>query len=315
MTWATKMNCALRSRNRIDRATMTTTRLSTLRIGWRKVITPMPPATARAAAMKKTAIAKFRWSLPHAWGSTRRSRGMGRCSLQPRLNVRRERLEQLLLGVDELLATRVRQLVLGAQHDRLHGARILAVAAEDAPQHVDLVGLGVALAWRDAVLVGVLRGDDQDAANRARRGAQLAADAALEPVLIAPQVVPTAVALGPRRLLLRVHGRDHRREEFAQGRLQPGGQRAYVGGNARSLALRVRGDALVGSPQGRRVVRPTRRFISLLLFVCPQLPLRRHQDHPGDDHVDDRQREQHLPAQAHEHVVTKPGKRAAQPNV
>src|SRR5258708_18873164 len=178
MTWATKMNWALRSRNRIDSAIITTTRLSTLRIGCRKVITPMPPATARAAATKKIAMAKLRRFL-----------GLG---LEPRLDVRRERLQQLLLGVDEFLATRVRKLVLGTQHDRLHRARILAVAAEDAPQHVDLVGLRVALAGRDALLVRVLRGDHQDAADRARCGAQLAADAALEPVVVAPQVVAAA---------------------------------------------------------------------------------------------------------------------------
>src|SRR5713226_7436011 len=237
MTWATKMNCALSSRNRIDRATITTTRLSTLRIGWRKVMTPMPPATARAAAMKKIAIAKLT--------------GFLRLRIEPRLDIRRERLQQLLLGVDELLPTCVRQLVLGTQHDRLHRACILAVAAEDAPQHVDLVGLRVPLAWRDAVLVGVLRGDDQDAAHRARGCAQLAADASLEPVLIPPEIVATAVSLGPGRLVLGVHRRDHRRKEFAQGRLQPGGQRAQVGGHARSLALGMWRNALIRPAQGR----------------------------------------------------------------
>src|SRR5713226_8071990 len=181
MTCATKMNCALRRRNRIDSAIITTTRLSTLRIGWRKVITPMPPATASAAAMKKTAIAKLS--------------GFLRLRIKPRLHIRRERLEQLLLGVDELLPTRVRQLVLRTQHDRLHWTRILAVAAEDAPQHVDLVGLRVALARRDPLLVGVLGGDYQNAAHRTGGGAQLAADAPLEPVVIAPQIVAASVAL------------------------------------------------------------------------------------------------------------------------
>ncbi len=54
---ATKMNCALRRRNSTESASITTTRLRTERIGWRNVTTPMPPATARAAATKNTAMA------------------------------------------------------------------------------------------------------------------------------------------------------------------------------------------------------------------------------------------------------------------
>src|SRR5438132_4748423 len=155
MTCATKMNWALSRRNRTDSASITTTRLSTLRIGWRKLITPMPPATAMAAAMKKTAIAKAR----SGWGSPSPLAGRGRgggAGLQTCLDIRRQRLQQLLLGIDELLATGVGQLVLRPEHDRLHGTCILAVAAEDAAQHVDFVGLRVALAGGDAVFVGVL---------------------------------------------------------------------------------------------------------------------------------------------------------------
>src|SRR6266849_3653727 len=145
MTWATKMNCALRRRKRTASASITTTRLRTLRMGWRKLITPMPPATAMAAAKKKMAIAKAR----SGWGSPSPLAGRGsggRAGLQTCLHIRRKRLQQLLLGVDELLAAGVGQLVLRTQHDRLHGTRILAVPAEDAPEHVDLVRLRVALA-------------------------------------------------------------------------------------------------------------------------------------------------------------------------
>src|SRR5207249_7143587 len=149
-------------------------------------------------------------------------------AVEPCLHVGRKRLEQLLLRVDELLAARVGQLVLGAQHDRLHRAGVLAVAAEDAAQHVDLVRLRVALARRHAVLVGVLGGDHEDAADRASRRAELAADAALEPVVIAAQVVAAAVALRARRLLLGILGSDLRREVLAERRLQALGERADV---------------------------------------------------------------------------------------
>src|SRR2546430_1281116 len=88
------------------------------------------------------------------------------------LHIGRKRLEQHLLRVHELLAARVGQLVLRAKHDRLDRAGVLAVAAEDAAQHVDLVRLRVALAGRHAVLVAVLGRDNEDAAHRAGRGAE-----------------------------------------------------------------------------------------------------------------------------------------------
>src|SRR5262245_38855035 len=98
--------------------------------------------------------------------------------------------EQHRLRVDEALARVVRELVLGAGPDRLDRARLLAEAAEDAPQHVDLEVLRVALAERDRVLRVVLLRPDVDRLRRARRGAQVAADAALEAVLVAVQPVP-----------------------------------------------------------------------------------------------------------------------------
>src|SRR5216684_819946 len=271
------MNCALRRRKSTDSASITTTRLRTERIGWRNAITPMPPATATAAATKKTAMAKSSWSLPRSRGSTRRSRGMGRCGMQPRLDIWRKRLQQLLLGVDELFATRIRQLVLGTQHDRLHRARVLAVAAEDAPQHVDLVRLRVALAGRNAILVGVLGRDDEDASDRAGRRAELAADAPLETVLVAAQVVAAPVPLGSRALVFRIFERDRGREELAERRLQPRREGRDVGGDARPLALGVWRDAFVRPAQRRRLVGLAVHF---LLLAWHQLPLRRHQDDP-----------------------------------
>src|SRR5579864_7164184 len=107
MIWTTKTNCALSSRNSTDSASITTTRLSTQRIGSRKVTTPTAPTIATAAAMKKIAIAKL----------------LGFLRLQSRRNVGRQRLEEPFLGIDELLAAGIRQLVLGTQHDRLHRAR------------------------------------------------------------------------------------------------------------------------------------------------------------------------------------------------
>src|SRR5205807_920200 len=154
-------------------------------------------------------------------------------SVKTRLHVRRHRLEQLLLGVDELLTARVGELVLRAQHDRLHRARVLAVAAKDAAQHVDLVGLRVALTRRDALLLGVLRRDDEDAADRTCGGAQLTSDAPLEPVVVTAQIVAAAIPLGPRGLVLRIHERDWRLHRLPERGPEPFQQRADVTGDVR----------------------------------------------------------------------------------
>src|SRR5713101_9028832 len=106
------------------------------------------------------------------------------------------------------------------------------------------------------MLVGVLGGDDQDAAHRAGRRAQLAADASLETVVVSAEIVAAAVALRSRRLVLGVLERDLRREELAEGRLQAAGQRTDVGGYARPLAFGSRGHAFVRPAQRRGVVRP-----------------------------------------------------------
>src|SRR5438067_13536037 len=153
----------------------------------------MPPRTAIAAATEKTAIAICP---PRLRGGTRRIRGVGLVLLVlPRLHFRRPWLQQLLLGVNELLPARVRQLVFGPEHDRLHRTRLFAVAAEDAAEHVDLVGLGVPLARGYAILVGVLRCDHEDAADRTGGGAKLARDAALEGGVVAAEVGRLAMGL------------------------------------------------------------------------------------------------------------------------
>src|SRR6185436_6176296 len=106
-------------------------------------------------------------------------------------------------------------------------ARNLAVTAEDAPRHVDLVDLGVPFAGRDTVLRRVLGGDDADAVRGARGSAQRAAHALLEPgVLKAMQLVAAAKARIHRCLLLGVLDRDGTLDELAEGRREPAQRRA-----------------------------------------------------------------------------------------
>src|SRR4029077_12146612 len=91
-----------------------------------------------------------------------------------------------------------------AERDRVERTRQLAVPAEDAAAHVDLVDPRVPLPGRDAVLRRVLLGDDADAVGGARSGAERAAHALLQPALVDVQAVPAPEARVDRALVLRV---------------------------------------------------------------------------------------------------------------
>src|SRR5438105_2633706 len=127
------------------------------------------------------------------------------------------RREQHVLRIDLVVARVLGQLVLVPERDRVERAGELAVAAEDAAAHVDLVDPRVALAGRHAVLGRVLRGHDPDAVGRAGGRAERAADALLEPVLVPPEPVPAAEARVDRPLELRVLLRDRLLEDLLEG--------------------------------------------------------------------------------------------------
>src|SRR5262245_23663542 len=97
--------------------------------------------------------------------------------------------QQLVLGVDERFAPVVGQLVVLLEVDRVLGTRLLAHAAEDAAQHVDLVPAGVPLPVGPGVCGVVLGGLDEDRVGRTGNRAQLASDAALEAILVPGQDV------------------------------------------------------------------------------------------------------------------------------
>src|SRR5205807_5013319 len=104
---------------------------------------------------------------------------------------------------------------LVAERDRVERTGELAVTAEDAARHVDLVDPRIALAGGDAVVRRVLGRDDADAIRRTRGGAERTADALLEPVLISVQPMPPAKARIDGALVLRILLRDRLLEELA----------------------------------------------------------------------------------------------------
>src|SRR5215475_14691234 len=78
--------------------------------------------------------------------------------------------------------------------DRVGRARLYAVAAKNTARIVDVVDLRIPLASRDPFLRSIFGCLDVDAVRRACRGAQKAADALLQPTLIAMQYMNSAVA-------------------------------------------------------------------------------------------------------------------------
>src|SRR5438874_12823893 len=125
--------------------------------------------------------------------------------------------EQHVLRVDQVVARVLRDLVLVAEGDRVEWTRELAVAAENTAAHVDLVDARIALAGRDAVVGRVLRRGDADAVRRARRRAERAADALLQPVLVAVEAMAATEARVHRPLVLRVLLRDRLLERLPEG--------------------------------------------------------------------------------------------------
>src|SRR5206468_68177 len=112
--------------------------------------------------------------------------------------------EEHVLRVDLVVAVVLGELELVPERDRVERTGELAVAAEDAAAHVDLVDARIALAGRDAVVGRVLGGDDADAVGRAGGRAERAPDALLQAVLVLPQAMPSAEARVERAALLRV---------------------------------------------------------------------------------------------------------------
>src|SRR5256885_813901 len=130
--------------------------------------------------------------------------------------------------VHEPVARVLRVLVMHPDVDRLLGAHLLAVAAEDAAELVDLVD------QRIAVAVFVLSRHELDAVRRADLGTQAAGDTLGAPLLVGEHAVRPAPARGEgpvlAALLLRVLHRHLRSPQVAERERHALERRAQVGG-------------------------------------------------------------------------------------
>src|SRR5215212_988914 len=129
--------------------------------------------------------------------------------------------EQVGLVVDQPLAGLGRQLVRVGHGQGPGRAGLDAQAAEDAAVVVDLVDGRVPLPDRVAGLRGVVGPLDVDGVGRAGVGAQLAADAPLQAVRVAVELVAAVEPGRGRLLLLRVLGGVALAEHAPEGDRQP----------------------------------------------------------------------------------------------
>src|SRR6478609_879439 len=142
------------------------------------------------------------------------------------LHARQQRGQQVGLLVDEVGAVVVGQLVLVGHRQRAGRARLDAQPAQDAAQVVDLVDAAVALAGAEASRavgeVDVGRALHVDGVGRAGPRAQLAADALLQAVGPAVELMAAVEARCRRELLERVLLGDDLLEHRPEGDAEPG---------------------------------------------------------------------------------------------
>ena len=81
-----------------------------------------------------------------------------------------------------------------AVSNRIRGARFDAIAAENATGIIDVVDLGVSLAGRDTIFLGIFGGFNVNAIRGARGGAKEAANAFLETVFVALKDMNPAIS-------------------------------------------------------------------------------------------------------------------------
>ena len=137
------------------------------------------------------------------------------------LHARQQRRDQLLLGPDEALPVVIGELILVGHGQRPGRARLDAQPAQDAAQVVDLVDAPVPLTRGVALLLGVVRALHVDGVGRAGPGAQLTADALLQPVRPAVELVTAVEAGRGGGLLLGILDGIHLLEHRPEGDTEP----------------------------------------------------------------------------------------------
>src|SRR5215213_12291 len=144
-------------------------------------------------------------------------------------------VEKLFLVVEQFLARLAREFEIWALDDRIHRARLLAKSAVDAFHHVDVIARRAA---RAVVAAGTCF--DSDRLCRTDGLAELAGDAALFPIGVAPQRVLAAKPRRDRVLLERIVDRRLCREKIPHGEADRRNELGEEQGTRRSRQSHVR---------------------------------------------------------------------------
>src|ERR1700730_7292481 len=274
MTRMTSRKSAPRTTN--SRAALKKARMrkSTECTGFLAATTMTPEATLISANSQK----QMAWTIMARSSIGRVGRQVASDLRLPAVAVR----QQLLLVVEKLLARLGGELEVGALDDGRDRAGLLAEAAIDAFRHVDVVARGAA-----AAVVARL-GLDGDRECRTDRLAELAGDAALLAIGVAPERVLAAKARAERPLLVGIVHRRRRLEHVSEGERQPRDQ----------LPEQDRPRAAIEKGHDRSLVRDQAG---------------RHQNAGGQHQPEQRQRQKYLPAQAHELIIAEAREGGAHP--
>src|SRR5882762_7407779 len=160
---------------------------------------------------------------------------------------RRPFFEQLLFAIDQRIDVVGGQLEPVAMRDRVRGAGLHAIPAENTPRIINIVYAGVTLTCRNTIGIRIFRGFDVNAIRRAGRGAQKTPYALFQTAFIAMQHVNSPIArLKMDRLVRIILGNGlpkhipERHAEPLRERAERLGNLADDVGHARSLANEAR---------------------------------------------------------------------------
>src|SRR5579859_6356935 len=181
---------------------------------------PSPPRTPRPAPAGQPGPPGHAEPRPSRAGSSR-ARYPQPHRVRRHLHAGLQRRQQLLLGPDQVLPAIVGELVLIRHGQRTGRARLHTQPAQDAAQVIDLIHRPIPLTRGEPLLRGVVPALHIDGIRRAGPRAQLAANALLQPIRPAVELV---TAVEPRRggpFLLRVGNRIDLPEHLPESHTEP----------------------------------------------------------------------------------------------
>src|SRR4029077_12720651 len=148
--------------------------------------------------------------------------------------------EKLLFAIDQRIDVVGGELKPMAVRDRIRGARLHAITAENTARIIDVVHAGITLPRRNALRVRIFRGLDINTICRARRRTQEAPYALFQAAFVAVQHVNPAIARLKMHRLVRIILGDRLPKDISEGHAESLRERAERLGNLTDDVCHVR---------------------------------------------------------------------------